>query len=293
MCAALAAGHSVLVRGRPGIGKAALLAEARRRLSADRPCLWVRDTDTRAMAGELAEQAHQAVGLQVPEHLVPQRHRAAAYRAGRLRWEWVRGALARAPSREVVALVVESVRDRGAVVFVESIDLPPARAELLLALASVAPLAAASDAGRRRPHLEELLWRFHRVVDLGPLPRAATRALAERWLAERPVAFASPRAREAFLRAVEHESGGVPAAIEGMVGAAAHDALVTLAGVRAYRHEAGARYFDMTPLLLVALVAFVALRYIARGANDVELFVLSGVVTSLLVGLRMLLGRIR
>lgn len=92
---------------------------------------------------------------------------------------------------------------------------------------------------------------------------------------------------------MEHESGGVPAAIEGMVGAAAHDGLVTLAGIRAYRHEAGARYFDMTPLLLVALVAFVALRYIARGANDVELFVLSGVVTSLLMGLRMFLGRIR
>jgi type III secretory pathway component EscT len=49
----------------------------------------------------------------------------------------------------------------------------------------------------------------------------------------------------------------------------------------------------MTPLLLIALLGFVALRYVARGANDVELFVLSGVVTSLLVGLRLLLWRTR
>ncbi len=283
----------MLVRGRPGIGKSALLAEVFHRLAAERVCLWARDTNTKAMVFELAEQAQRTVGLRVPERLVPQRHRACAHRAGALRWEWVRRAVSRAPSLDVLGLVVDSIRGREAIVFVESLELPPTQAEMVVTLAGVAQLAAAMSEDNRRVRVQELLWRFQRVVELGPLGRADTRALAERWLAARPLAFASPRVREAFLRAVEQESGGVPAAIEGMLAAAAHDGEVTRARVRAYRHEAGVRYLDMTPLLLIALVGFVALRYVARGANDVELFVLSGVVTSLLVGLRLLLWRTR
>ena len=59
-------------------------------------------------------------------------------------------------------------------------------------------------------------------------------------------------------------------------------------------HDAARQYLDLTPLVVLVLVGFMATRYIARGFNAEELFVLSGVITAVLMGLRfalMLMGR--
>lgn len=98
---------------------------------------------------------------------------------------------------------------------------------------------------------------------------------------ENPLDFESPRVREAFITALARDSNGVPAAVEGMLAAAAQDREVTRETMLAYRHEAAVTYLDMTPLLLIAAAAFMALRYISRGAGLQELMVLAGVGSSL------------
>ncbi|MBK5942677.1 hypothetical protein [Halorhodospira halophila] len=60
--------------------------------------------------------------------------------------------------------------------------------------------------------------------------------------------FEPPRVQAAFLRAVVQDSGGVPAAIEGMLEQTASEPAVTRAKVRAFAYEAGMRYLDMTPV---------------------------------------------
>jgi hypothetical protein len=87
--------------------------------------------------------------------------------------------------------------------------------------------------------------------------------------------------RAAFVNAVCRDAAGIPAAIAGMLEAAAHDREVTRARIRDYRHAAAAVYWDMTPLLVVGLVAFMALRYVSRGFGMQELMVLAGVGSSL------------
>lgn len=94
------------------------------------------------------------------------------------------------------------------------------------------------------------------------------------------------------MRAIEQDSGGVPAAIEGMLQAAGNDGEVTPASIRAYRHEAGTRYFDMTPLLVLVLIGFMAMRYVSRGIGEMELLVLSGVASALFYGLMLVLRRL-
>jgi ABC-type iron transport system FetAB ATPase subunit len=291
--AALAKGNNLLVTGRAGIGKSAFLRTLYERLSAARACLWVPEGNMKAITYELARQVHALVGLSVPEDLVPQRYRMKLRRAGRVEWEWINRAVTRMPARESMELVARSLKDRNTLVFIESLEVPPSQAEFFTVLLDEAQVAAAMDDTNRRVRIERLLWRFRERVELKPLPASVCRAIAEHWLASRPVRFESNRVREAFLRAVEQDSGGVPAAIRGMLEAAFAEAEVTRATVRAFTHKAGVRYLDMTPTLVLGLMAVVAGRYIASGTNSNELYILSGIGIALFIGVRLLMFRLK
>ena len=77
-----------------------------------------------------------------------------------------------------------------------------------------------------------------------------------------------------------------------MLTAATNDGEVTRAGVRSYRHEAGTRYVDMLPVIIIAALGFMAMRYVSRGMGAVELYVLSGVATVLFYGLTYMLRKL-
>ena len=98
--------------------------------------------------------------------------------------------------------------------------------------------------------------------------------------------------RERFILAVCRDAAGVPAAIAGMLEAATHDREVTRERLRGYQHEAAAVYWDMTPLLSIAVIAFMAMRYVSRGIGETELLVLSGVGSALFWGLIALARRL-
>jgi hypothetical protein len=289
---ALRAGNSLVVRGRAGIGKSAFLRQLHARLGRELPCFWLADTNRKAAVFDLAEQVHDRLSLQVPERFIPDRYRARAHRTGIVEWDWIKRSLSRAPTRETADLILASLHDKGAIVFLESLEVPPTQAELYNDLAEVAQLAAAMDQENRRIRIQRLLWCFQKTIELNPLTREQTRKLAERWLEKRPIRFSSDRVREAFLRAVEQDSGGVPAAIEGMLLSATNDGEVTPVSIRAYRHEAGTRYLDMTPVLVLIVMGFMAMRYISRGIGEVELLVLSGVASALFYGMTIMLRRL-
>lgn len=291
--AALAKGNNLLVTGRAGIGKSAFLRALYERLALSRACLWVPEGNVKAVTYELARQVHTHIGLTVPEDLVPQRYRIKLRRAGRVEWEWINRAVTRLPARSSMELIARSLKGRSALVFVESLEVPPTQAEFFGLLLDESQVAAAMDDTNRRVRIERLLWRFRERVELKPLPAAECRAIAEAWLAVRPVRFESERVREAFLRAVEQDSGGVPAAIRGMLEAATVEAEVTRATVRAFMHKAGVRYMDMTPTVILGMMLVVAGRYIASGLNNNELYILSGIGIALFLGLRLLMYRLK
>jgi hypothetical protein len=216
-----------------------------------------------------------------------------ARRTGQVRWEWIGRTLGRLAVRESIELVARSLAGKGVLVFIESLEVPPSQAEFFALLLEQTQVGAAMDNTNRRVRIDRLLWRFRERVELKPLPAAQCRAIAERWLATRPVRFESERVREAFLRAVEQDSGGVPAAIRGMLEAAGAEAEVTRATVRAFTHKAGVRYLDMTPTLVLGLMAVVAGRYIASGTNSNELYILSGIGIALFIGVRLLMFKLK
>ena len=274
------------------MGKSAFLRQVYQHLSSEKPCIWVPDKNLKAMTFEIAEQVHKQVSLKVPERYIPQRYRAHAYQTGQVSWEIIKRTVSRAPSIDVMQLVFESLRGKGVIVFIDSLEVPPSQAEMFQELADVAQLAAGLSDENRRIRIQKLLWKFQQTIELKPLRKDQVRLLAETWLNNKDIYFSSNNVRESFIRAVVQDSGGVPTAIEGMLTAATNDGEVTRASVRSYRHEAGTRYFDMMPVIVIGALGFMAMRYVSRGIGVVELYVLSGVATVLFYGLTYMLRKL-
>ena len=283
---ALLAGSSIVVRGKAGIGKRAFLRQVRARVAADGAlvCLWPRVSTAKQMGFDLCEQVHEAIGLRVPESLIPPRFRAAARRTGTVPFHHIRRGVARMTAADQLNLALATLGDveRGRIVlFVESLEIPPTQADMLHQLAEHVQIAAGIEDTNKRNRIMRLLWKFERTVELKPLARAEVRAWTEQWLARNPLHFERPKLREAFIAAVCRDAGGVPAAVEGMLAAALAEPEVSRQTVRGLSHEAAVQYLDMTPLLILVAAGFMALRYISRGMGMQELMVMAGVGTSL------------
>ncbi|EXJ16925.1 hypothetical protein D779_1748 [Imhoffiella purpurea] len=275
-------GSSVIVKGRAGIGKRTLLGKVREELATQRVCLAPSMSTVKQMAADLAEQVHEAIGLQVPERLIPPRFRAMAERTGAVPFRHIKRNLSREPVADQLALVMQSLKKRDDVIlFVEALEVPPTQADFLAQIAEHCQLCAAMDSDNRRVRIQRLLWKFQATVEIKPLVSPVVREWVELWLERHPLAFESNRIRKAFIRGVARDSNGVPAAVQGILDFALTEHAVTRSTLREMEHDAAIYYLDMTPILVIVSVGFMALRYISRGMGMKEMMVMAGVGTSM------------
>jgi hypothetical protein len=288
-------GSHLLVTGRAGIGKSSFLKQLYERVKEERLCFWVHAGNVKNMVFKLAEQVHGQIGLAVPEELVPKSFRFEVRKTGTVKWEWIKRTLRRLPARECMQLIVDSVKDHNTLVFIESLEVPPTQAEFFTQLILVAQVAATIDETNRRSRIQKLLWHFPERdrISLKPLTHEECIEIAEKWLQAYPIRFESPKVREAFLKAISQDSGGVPAAVRGMLETATAEQEITRAKVRSFIHEAGVRYINMTPVFLAGLMGLIILRYIGRGLGSQEIYLLSGILFSLTTILRFVLYKLK
>lgn len=291
---AIRRGANLLIQGRAGIGKSAFLRHLRVQLEdGELPVVFVPGGTTKSSLLELARQIHEGFGLAVPETLLPSRTLARVRREGSLPWKDLARPLRRLPVADTVELLAASLRQRRFLVLLETLEVPPSQAELFAVILDCAQVVACMDDSNRRVRIDRLLWRFQATLELKPLPLEESRTLAERWIDANPLRFADEATRDRFLRHVAQASGGVPAAIRGMLEEASKEDEITPAMARSLHHTAGIHYVDMTPLLVVLLVIGIASRYISRGLGDTEMLVLSGVATAIFMGLRFFFFQMR
>lgn len=289
---AVGKGSNVLVTGRAGIGKSALLRHVMRSLRGKRRVIWIPAGTTKTTLLEIARQVHAQAGLKVPASMLPPKTAARAKRHQWLDWATLERSIKRLPSASLSELVINNLRESHFLVFLESLEMPPSQATFFADILDVAQCVAAMDETNRRTRIARVLWRFHTQTELKPLPLEDCTTLVERWLAHHPVRFTDEKTRKKFIRHVARESGGNPAAIEGMLEAARALHEITPGRARAVaRHDAAGNFVDLTPVLVLVLVGFFALRYISRGIGEIELLVLSGVGGAIFMGLRFFMYR--
>lgn len=287
-------GANVLVRGRAGVGKSTFLEHLYRQLAEDsQRVLWLPAGTTKTVLLELARQIHEIRGLSVPPNILPPRILARARRDGTLPWRDLSRTVRRLPIAETTDIVATGLEAGRFVVFIDSLEVPPSQAELFGQVIDRAQVVAAMDDENRRVRIDRLLWRFQERIEVRPLPLEASEEVVRGHLAHAAVRFPDSATRDRFVRHVARESAGVPAAIVGMVDAAEQEGEITPAKAREWTHDAGARYLDMTPAVVVAVVVGAAMRYIGRGFGATDIYVLSGILTALLAGIRFFMWRMR
>jgi hypothetical protein len=169
-------------------------------------------------------------------------------------------------------------------VIMESLEVPPSLADFYADIVRVCRVCAAMDSNNRRSRIQRLLWKFTYTLELKPLSLDVCEEITRRWLAVNPVRFSSQAVERAFVRHVAQECRGLPEAIDALLHQAAAETQITPASVRDFRTDAGVRFLDMTPLVLVALVLAMAWRYASRGMGEAEMYILSGVMSALIFG---------
>ncbi len=140
-------------------------------------------------------------------------------------------------------------------------------------------------ADRVRPAHEPLFWRFDRV-QVGPLGPEATRRLIRQTAAGATVE--DERLLETRLM---HHSRGNPRAVVEFLARLRREPTITAAVVRELNPPAVGPPGDLTPLVVVPVLALIALRFVARGMGDLELYVLAGVASAAAMLVRFLAFR--
>lgn len=296
---AIQAGNNVLIVGRTGIGKTALMRNVWECISEQKPdhliIAWVSAGTTKDAFLKLAEQIHASAGVFVPLERLPPQVATRARRKGWLPWKDLNRTLRRMTMAELSGTILESIdrhQDRRVLVFLESLEVPPSQADFFTNLIERVQVVAGMDSKNHRVRIEKILWKFPVQIALKPLPIEDCEKIIEQWLEENPLRFSHSGLRPRFVRAVAQQSGGVPEAIINMLVAAGNEDEITPAKVSAMSHEAGRQYLDMTPVIIVGMVVFMALRYVSRGLSDVEMMVLAGVMSAVFIGLRLVMSKL-
>ena len=287
---------NVLVHGRPGVGKSAFLRNLFAnftRMGGAPPLVFVPSGTTKQALLDTARQIHEQAGLALPVALLPPRHVSRARRGIPLAWDDLVRTLRRLPVSEVVDIWVSAFQRQRFLVFFDSVEMPPSQADYFAHVCEHAQVVAAKRDDNRRVRIDRVLWRFPSRIELKPLPLEDCSLIAGRWLAEHPIRFSDDKTRKRFVRHVAQDSDGVPAAILGMLEAAAAEETITPAKARSFQHEAGVRYMDMTPVIIVGFIVFAAMRFMSRGMSDTELYVISGIASVVFIGLRFFMWRLR
>jgi len=138
-----------------------------------------------------------------------------------------------------------------------------------------------------RPAHERYFWKFDRI-GLDALPPADARRLIGQC-----AAGADVEDLRLFETAVWRQSAGNPRAVIEIVDRLRKEPAITRTAVRDVAHTGAVRKIDLTPALMVVAMVLVAARFIARGAGSIDGYLIAGVGSAVMMGLRFFMFRLR
>jgi DNA replicative helicase MCM subunit Mcm2 (Cdc46/Mcm family) len=262
--------HTLLV-GPVGIGKSHLLRVLHERLPSALYLDSVKPLRVTLLALCQALHARQALVL-------------ADGDAGTVPWPDCARRVGRLNIRELTDVLVASLHGRGMVLIVDQLEgVTPSMLPTLERLLEDALIVGATS--RLTPSCQKLWWAFE-AIEVPPLSRDEVRQLL--WALAAREQIADP---EMFEAKIWEQASGNPLAVVELVKQISGSPAVSRQAIRDLHHGAGVRYFDLTPVVLLAGAGIIATRFVALGLDDRDLYIIAGSLDALFLVARYLLFR--
>ena len=278
----------MLLTGPAGIGKSAVLKAlyAERHASGQRVLYIAQASPTKPMLLEIAMQLHAHY------HALPYHDfgdKVSNTNPAEIAWKAISKTLNRLQIRDLSDMLLRVFQQQRYILCLDAMEsVTPTQKALMLALFETTQILGATTAKKTSGNLRQLWWSF-KTFEVPPLDDVASTTIietfiqAKRMLIEQPVMF-----RRHVLKA----AGGNPQSLHDILCDANKEKVVKKRYIREeVRHEAGEQYVDLTPLALLAGCLIIAWRFVARGLDTPDLYLLAGIGSALFMFLRFFLYR--
>jgi energy-coupling factor transporter ATP-binding protein EcfA2 len=207
---------------------------------------------------------------------------------GELAWTQVRRHVNRLSIRDLTSAIIPAIYDYPVRVLIAVDDmtkLTPTQQAFWLSMFEHAQVVTC--ASQRKSGLRKLWWKM-KEIEVPKLAPEDAKALVREYIARKGVMIESPRL---YVGHVVKQAGGNPQAIFDMVEESSKERVVDKRQIREMRHQAGVRYVDFTPVMIVGGAMIVATRYVAMGIGDRSLYIMAGIGAALFLSIRFFMFR--
>lgn len=191
--------------------------------------------------------------------------------------EWKKQLKDRSSAKDIIDFIIKSGDVRSfPILMIDNLDkLKAPDTDLFITLLEHFTTLGSTD--EINPKLEEIWWKF-KQIKLNPLSKEASKHLIK-YLTQN----LSISDYEMLETRILNISNGLPLAIVDMIRQIAHKPVITREIARDIYHEAGTRYRDWTPLLIVLWGAAMIFRFIALGTHSFEGYIMAGSLIAVLM----------
>ena len=282
-------GRNLLLTGPPGIGKSAVLEAVTTRLVDRYNDINLISIDEQQAKGQFLSLTRGLLelGLVKPSALELDKSLDEADPAT-IQWLKIKRQVNRLSIRDLCAAIIPAIHAHPGRVLIAVDDLTtvtPTMTAFWLAILDGAHLIGC--ASEKRKNLARLWWKLAEIP-VPPLKPEVARQIAKTYMQQTGTLIEAPGL---FLAQVVHQANGNPQALADLLADSSKERVVNKQKIREMKHGAGHRYFDFTPVMIVALASIVGARYLAIGTGDTELYIFAGMLAAVVISLRVFLFR--
>ena len=282
-------GRHLLLTGPPGIGKSAVLEAVTTRLVDRYNDIHLISIDEQQAKGQFLSLTRGLLelGLVRPSALELDASLDEADPAT-IQWLKIKRQVNRLSIRDLCAAIIPAIHAHPGRVLIAVDDLTtvtPTMVAFWLAILDGAHLIGC--ASEKRKNLARLWWKLAEIP-VPPLKPEVARQIAKTYMQQTGTLIEAPGL---FLAQVVQQANGNPQALADLLADSSKERVVNKQKIREMKHGAGHRYFDFTPVMIVALASVVGTRYLAMGTGDTELYIFAGMLAAVVISLRVFLFR--
>lgn len=198
-----------------------------------------------------------------------------------LEWADLKSKVSQLYPAELLRCVIEGIEGQGYILILDHLEeITPAMASVISALMDKALVLGGARDLKDAESLSRVWWSFE-IVELKNLSKEESLELL--WLHADKDRIAD---KAMFENKVLNHSAGNPLAIIEMAKKTKDIEFDSPEKIRDLHHDAGLKYIDLTPALLIMGAIIVAARFVALGLNDVDTYILAGSAGAFFIVLR-------